>query len=139
MPDIRRKDMMKTIALLFGLISLAATLTGCAIVAGDTVMGYESGKFVYHDGGLQSNVKYPMDQVWDASLKAMKDLKASNVQTDRKIEKGTIDAVLYEEKVKIVTDYLTRSDTSISVRVGTAGSNVAAKYILDQIESNLKK
>ncbi|HTZ41088.1 MAG TPA: DUF3568 family protein [Syntrophales bacterium] len=130
--------MMRKIALLVGLISLTA-LTGCAIVAGDTVMGYESGKFVYHDGGLQSNYKYPMDQVWDATLKAMKDLKASNIQTDRKIEKGTVEAVLYEEKVKIVMDYLTRSDTSISVRVGTAGSNVAAKYILDQIESNLKK
>jgi len=130
--------MMRKIALLVGILSLAA-LTGCAVVAGDTVMGYESGKFVYHDGGLQSNYKYPLDQVWDATLKAMKDLKASNIQTDRKIEKGTVDAVLYEEKVKIVMDYLTRSDTSISVRVGTAGSNVGAKYILDQIESNLKK
>lgn len=130
--------MMRKIALLVGLISLAA-LNGCAIVAGDTVMGYESGKFVYHDGGLQSIFKYPLDQVWDAANKTMKDLKASNIQSDRKIEKGQIDAVLYEEKVKIVMEYLTRSDTTISVRVGTAGSNVAAKYILDQIESNLRK
>ena len=130
--------MMRKIALLIGLISLTA-LTGCAVVAGDTVMGYESGKFVYHDGGLQSNLKYPMDQVWDATLKAMKDLKASNIQSDRKIEKGTVEAVLYEEKVKIVMDYLTRSDTSLSVRVGTAGSNVAAKYIIDHIEANLRK
>ncbi len=130
--------MMRKLALLVGLISLAA-LTGCAVVAGDTVMGYESGKFVYHDGGLQSIYKYPMDQVWDATLKAMKDLKASNIQTDRKIEKGQVDAVLYEEKVKIVMEYLTRSDTTVSVRVGTAGSNVGAKYIMDQIETNLKK
>jgi len=130
--------MMKKIALLVGLLSLTA-LTGCAIVAGDTVMGYESGKFVYHDGSLQSNYKYPMDQVWDAANKALAELKASDIQLDRKIEKGTIDAIVTEEKVKIVMEYLTRTDTSVSVRVGTAGSNVAAKYIHDKIESNLRK
>jgi hypothetical protein len=130
--------MMKKIALLVGFLSLIA-LTGCAVVAGDTVMGYESGKFIYHDGGLQSNYKVPLDQLWEAALKAMKDLKASDIQSDRKIEKGTIDAVLYEEKVKITMEYLTRTDSTISVRVGTAGSNVAAKYILDRIDANLKK
>ena len=130
--------MMKKIALLVGLLALTA-LTGCAIVAGDTVMGYESGKFVYHDGSLQSNYKYPMDQVWDAANKAMKELKASDIQMDRKIQKGTIDAVVDEEKVKITMEYLTRTDTSVSVRVGTAGSNVAARYIHDKIDSNLKK
>jgi hypothetical protein len=129
---------MKIIALLVGLLSLIA-LTGCAIVAGDTVMGYESGKFVYHDGSLQSTYKYPLDQVWDAARKAMTDLKATDVQADRKIEKGTIDGVLYEEKVKITMEYLTRTDTTVSVRVGTAGSNVAAKYIFERIDANLKK
>ena len=129
---------MKKIALLVGLLLLAA-LTGCAIVAGDTVMGYESGRFVYHDGSLQSNYKAPMDQVWEAANKAVKELKASDVQTDRKIEKGTIDAVVDEEKVKITMEYVTRTETSVSVRVGTAGSNVAAKYIHEKIDSNLKK
>jgi hypothetical protein len=128
---------MKKIALLAGFLLLTA-LTGCAIVAGDTVMGYESGKFVYHDGSLQSTYKYPFDQVWDAARKAMADVKATDVQADRKIEKGTIDGVLYEEKVKITMEYLTRTETTVSVRVGTAGSNVGAKYILDKIEANLK-
>lgn len=130
--------MMKKIALLVGLLSLSA-LTGCAIVAGDTVVGYESGKFVYHDGSLQSSYKAPLDQVWEAANKAMKELKASDIQTDRKIEKGTIDAIVDEEKVKITMEYITRTETSVSVRVGTAGSNVAAKYIHEKIESNLKK
>jgi len=80
-----------------------------------------------------------MDQVWDAANKAVKELKASDVQTDRKIEKATIDAVVDEEKVKITMEYVTRTETSVSVRVGTAGSNVAAKYIHEKIESNLRK
>jgi len=130
--------MLKKIAMLAGLLFLAA-LTGCAIVAGETVMGYESGKFVYHDGSLESVYKYPLDQVWDAARKAMTDLKATDVVPDRKIEKGTIDAVLYEEKVKITMTYLTRTDTTVSVRVGTAGSNIGAKYIHDRIEANLRK
>ena len=129
---------MKKVALLVGLLALTV-LTGCAIVAGDTVMGYESGRFVYHDGSLQSNYKYPFDQVWEASRKALAELKASDIQFDRKIEKGTIEAVLDEEKVKITVEYLTRTDTSVSVRVGTAGSNVAARYIHDKIDSTLKK
>ncbi len=130
--------MMKKIALLVGLLSLTA-LSGCAIVAGDTVMGYESGKFIYHDGSLESVYKYPLDQVWDAARKALAELKATDVQPDRKIEKGIIDAVLFEEKVKITMVYLTRTDTTVSVRVGTAGSNVGAKYIHDKIEANLRK
>jgi len=130
--------MLKKIAMLVGLLSLTA-LSGCAVVAGDTVMGYESGKFVYHDGSLESVYKYPLDQVWDAARKAMTDLKATDVVPDRRIEKGTIDAVLYEEKVKITMTYLTRSDTTVSVRVGTAGSNIGAKYIHDRIEANLRK
>jgi hypothetical protein len=130
--------MMKKIALLVGLLSLTA-LSGCAIVAGDTVMGYESGKFIYHDGSLESVYKYPLDQVWDAARKALTELKAADVQLDRKIEKGIIDAVLFEEKVKITMVYLTRTDTTVSVRVGTAGSNVGAKYIHDKIEANLRK
>ena len=130
--------MRKAIALLICLAALVA-LSGCAIVAGDTVMGYESGKFVYHDGSLESVYKYPIDQVWDAARKAMTELKAADVMLDRKIEKGTIDAVLYEEKVKITVVYLTRTDTTVSVRVGTAGSNVGAKFIHDKIEANLKK
>jgi hypothetical protein len=80
-----------------------------------------------------------MDQVWDAARKAMADLKATDVVPARKIEKATIDAVLYEEKVKITLTYLTRTDTTVSVRVGTAGSNVGAKYIHDRIEANLRK
>jgi len=130
--------MLKKIAMLAGLLFLAA-LTGCAIVAGETVMGYESGKFVYHDGSLESVYKYPLDQVWDAARKALTDLKATDVVPDRKIEKATIDAVLYEEKVKITMTYLTRTDTTVSVRVGTAGSNIGAKYIHDRIEANLRK
>ena len=130
--------MMKKIALLVGLLSLTA-LSGCAVVAGDTVMGYESGKFIYHDGSLESVYKYPLDQVWDAARKALAELKATDVVPDRKIEKGIIDAVLFEEKVKITMVYLTRTDTTVSVRVGTAGSNVGAKYIHDKIEANLRK
>jgi hypothetical protein len=131
---------MKKIALLVCLASVVV-LAGCdtAFVVGDRVMGYESGKFIYHDGSLQSNYKVAMDQAWEAARKAMTDLKASDIQLDRKIEKGTIDAVLYEEKVKITVEYLTRTDTSVSVRVGTAGSNVAAKLIHDRIEQNLKQ
>jgi hypothetical protein len=80
-----------------------------------------------------------MDQVWEAANKALKELKASDIQMDRKIEKGTIEGVVDEEKVKITVEYLSRTDSSVSVRVGTAGSNVAARYIHDKIDSNLKK
>ena len=126
-------------AVLFICCAGLLVLSGCVTVVGDTVMGYEQGKFVYNDGSLQANYRYPLDQVWEAAKKAMTDLKAQDMQLDRRIEKGIIECSLYEEKVKITMDYLTRTETSVSVRVGTAGSNVAAKLIHDKIDENLKK
>lgn len=122
------------------LLVLAVTVAyGCtsAVVMGDRVMGVESGKFINTDGTLRSDYKYPLDQVWDAAIKSVFDLKGTSVFKDRKISKGEIDAVMNEEKVKITVLYVERDLTSVAVRVGLTGNNFASQMIHDKIRENL--
>ncbi len=116
-----------------------ALVCGCALVVGDRVVGVESGKFVSTDGALRSDYKYPMDQVWTASIKTLFDMKATQVVKDKRIGKGEIDAVLNEEKVRITVQYAERDLTNVAVRIGLTGNNTASQMILDKIKENLSK
>lgn len=129
---------MKSGITLVLLVSLfIPTFFGCAVVVGDRVMGVESGKLINTDGTLRSDFRYPLDRVWDASIKALFDLKATQVVKDKRIGKGEIDAVMSEEKVKVTVFYAEKDLTSVAVRVGLAGNNLASQMILDKIRENL--
>lgn len=123
------------------LVCAVSMAFGCtsAVVVGDHVVGVESGKFISSDGTMRSDYRYPFDKVWEASIKAVFDLKGSDVFKDRKISKGEIDAVLNQEKVKITVLYAEKELTSVAVRVGLTGNNFASKMILDRIRENLSK
>lgn len=123
------------------LISSAVIFFGCtsAVVVGDHVVGVESGKFISTDGALRTNYNYPIEKVWDASIKSLFDMKAAQIVKDKRIGKGEIDAVMNEEKVKIMVLYVEKDLTSVAVRVGLAGNNFASQMILDKIKDNLAK
>lgn len=116
-----------------------AAVCGCAVVVGDQVVGVESGKFVSTDGAMRTDYKYPIDKVWDASIKALFDLKATQIVKDKRIGKGEIEAMLNDEKVKVTVLYAEKELTSVAVRVGLTGNNIASKMILDKIKENLAK
>jgi hypothetical protein len=121
-------------------LSLAvAALAGCVAVVGDQVVGYESGKFVYHNGSLIANYASPMENVWEACKEALSDIKAHDIAGDRKIGEGTWDAVASDEKIRIVVEYVAKNETRVSVRVGTAGNNLASQLIHDKIKANVMK
>jgi len=132
---------MKSRILLVVLVSFISMVYGCtsAVVMGDRVMGVESGKFVNTDGTLRADYKYPLDRVWDASIKSVFDLKGTEVFKDRKISRGEIDAVMSQEKIKITVLYVEKELTSVAVRVGLTGNNFASQMILDKIRENLSK
>lgn len=116
-------------------------LCGCdaALVMNGTVMGVSSGSFIYQDGYLVANYKAEINSVWTACEKAVKDLKAVDVQKDRKIAVGSIKATIQDEKVTILVEYVTRDLTTVSVIVGIAGNNMASRIIQDKIASNIVK
>lgn len=116
-------------------------LCGCdaALVMNGTIMGVSSGSFIYQDGYLVANYKAEINSVWTACEKAVKDLKAVDVQKDRKIAVGSIKATIQDEKVTILVEYVARDLTTVSVIVGIAGNNMASRIIQDKIASNIVK
>ena len=128
----------KILSLLFLVLLL---LAGCnaAINMNGKVAGISSGRFVYQDGNLTSNYKADIDLVWMACEKLVTELKATDIQKERKISMGTIKAVIQGEKVVISVEYVDRDLTSVSVFVGVVGNNMASRLIHDKIISNLAK
>ncbi len=128
----------KTLPLLF-LIFLF--LTGCdaAINMNGKIASINSGKFLYQDGNLISNYKANIDMVWQACEISVAELKATDIQKERKISIGIIKAVIQDEKVTIKVEYVDRDSTSVSIFVGTVGNNMASHLIHDKIISNLAK
>jgi hypothetical protein len=128
----------KTVTLLFLVFLL---LTGCdaAINMNGKIASINSGKFLYQDGNLVSNYKANIDMVWQACEKSVAELKATDIQKERKISTGIIKAVIQDEKVVIKVEYIDRDSTSVSVFVGTVGNNMASRLIHDKIIGNLGK
>ena len=126
----------KTVTLLFLVFLL---LTGCdaAINMNGKIASINSGKFLYQDGNLVSNYKANIDMVWQACEKSVAELKATDIQKERKISTGIIKAVIQDEKVVIKVEYIDRDSTSVSVFVGTVGNNMASRLIHDKIIGNL--
>ncbi|MGA3279358.1 MAG: DUF3568 family protein [Smithella sp.] len=126
----------KTVTLLFLVFLL---LNGCdaAINMNGKIASINSGKFLYQDGNLVSNYKANIDMVWQACEKSVAELKATDIQKERKISTGMIKAVIQDEKVVIKVEYIDRDLTSVSVFVGTVGNNMASRLIHDKIIGNL--
>jgi hypothetical protein len=126
-----------------GIAFLAAVsligLIGCdgGLVMGSKAMGVRSGEFIYGDGYVASSYHDHFDRVWEAAVAVMKDMKAYQVQTDRKIAKGTISGLVSEEKVTIKMEYQERDKISVAILVGLGGSRIGARSIHDKITQRL--
>ncbi len=116
-------------------------LAGCnaAINMNGKIIGVNSGQFLYQDGNLISNYQANIESVWKACEKSATELKAVDVQKERKISTGTIKATIQDEIVIIKVEYLEKNLTSVSVFVGMVGNNMASRLIHDKIISNVTK
>ena len=102
-------------------------------------MGVSSGNFIFTDGYLTANYNFPLHKVWKACEKTMVDMKATGVEKQMKISLGTITAVVQDEKIQINVEYASQELTSVSIRVGMAGNNLASQLIHEKIAANLLK
>jgi hypothetical protein len=126
----------KSIALLIFTLFL---LCGCdaALVMNGKIMGVSSGRFIYQDGCVITNYKTDINIVWNACEKTIKDLKATDIQKDRKIATGSIKAIIQDEKVTILVEYVATNLTTVSVIAGMVGNNMASRMIHDKIAGNI--
>ena len=86
---------------------------GCAIQVGDSLMGAKSEGFFYTDGILRTNYHTDFERVWDASIKALKQLNIQSITEDKKISKGTVTAMTYDEEIRLTVEYLERNITQV--------------------------
>jgi hypothetical protein len=128
----------KNLWILFILIVIVSA-SGCdtAFKVGDSIVGIQSGQFFYTDGVLRTNYHAEFQKVWDACIKAMRDMKAVDITIDKKISEGTIEAKVYDEEVRIAVEYKEKNMTQVAIRVGVSGSNISSQLIHDKIKQNL--
>lgn len=119
--------------------ALTCLLFGCsaAMVMNGKVMGISSGKFIYEDGYLTTEFKTDIEPVWQACEKAVADLKGFDVQKDRKISSGSIQAVIADENVTIRVNYMGKDITHVSIFSGVTGNKMASRMIMDKIAAHL--
>jgi hypothetical protein len=117
----------------------AFAISGCTVDVGSKTVGVHSGQFIYVDGNLKTEYRFPFDDVWTASEKALADMKAVNIGKKRYIANGTITGTIGNEKVTILVDYLAKEQTltSVSVMVGPVGDSKASRLIHDKITAIL--
>jgi hypothetical protein len=113
---------------------------GCnsSFQVGDKVVGLKSGKFFYTDGTLRTEYNgASFNEAWKACEQTLTDMEALGIVKNKEISKGTIDAILQDEKVRITVNYVDRDITMVGVRVGIAGDNFSSRLIQDKIKANL--
>jgi hypothetical protein len=66
-------------------------------------------------------------------------MKATAVEKNLKIATGSMSAVAQEEKLQLMVEYLSKSQTSVSIRVGMSGNNMASQRIHEKIANNILK
>jgi len=123
----------------FSLALCVVIFSGCAVMVGDKVVGIESGSFFYSAGVLWTNYKASFDEAWAACEKTLADMKAGEVTKKKKIGTGTIDSMIGDDKVHMVLEYVAKDTTSVGVRVGLAGNDIASKLLQEKIGANLQK
>ncbi len=126
---------------LWGFVAVLFLLSGCAplVVGGAAVGTAGAGTYYFARGTMQTDYKYPFEDVWEACEKTLASMRAVDVQPLKEIGRGTINAVINDEKVQFVLSYRERSLTTVTVRVGAFGDKIASQMLQDKIEDNISK
>jgi hypothetical protein len=124
---------------LFILCTIITAGCDASLTVGNRTIGVSSGNFIFTDGSLTTNYNYPFDEVWKACEQALADMKATAVEKNLKIASGSISAVAQEEKIQVHVEYVSKDQTSVSVRVGMSGNTIASQLIHEKIANNIMK
>ena len=131
------KRMLLRLTLLFPAL-LMITACDTALTVGRKTIGVRSGEFIYSDGYLRATYTFPIEKVWPACEKTLTDLKASDIERSQKIATRNLTALIRDDKVQIMVDYLEKEMTAVSIMVGPSGSALASQLIHERIAGLLK-
>ncbi len=129
----------KTFGILLAVMG-AILISGCAaVLVGGAAVGAGSGTYLYINGEMKTDYYSSFDAVWSACEKTVADMRGLDVERDKMLAKGKIDAVINDEKVQISATYKAKDVTTVSVRIGLFGNKLSSQLIHDKIRDNLAK
>lgn len=134
--------MKRTFFTLFLLIGGMA-LAGCVPLVAGTAAGVGgSGTYLYMQGELKTDYYYPFDKVWAACEKTIADMRGYDVEPNKDVGQGKIDAMIEDEKVHFSIKYkgkdvAGKDITTVGVRVGLMGNELSSKLVHDKLAENL--
>jgi len=131
--------MKKTKLLMMALIaSLLALGSGCALFVVGAAAGAGAAGYAWVDGEIKTTEGSSLNQTWDASLAAMKDLQFTVTDKSKDALSGYLTAQTADNKtIKINLKYISNTSTEIRIRVGTFGDESLSRIILNKINSHL--
>jgi hypothetical protein len=130
----------KGLALLLFMVMGVFLLSACpAVMVGGAAVGAGSGTYFYLDGEMKTDYYHSFDATWSACQKTVADMRGLDVLPEKEIGKGSIAAMIDDEKVRISVTYKAKNVTTVSVRVGILGNKLSSQLIHDKIGDNLPK
>jgi len=127
---------MRNTVIVLGLLFVlgVGVLQGCVAV----VVGAAAGTVAYVKGDLEAVETANIDKVYNATLKAMDQLKLPVIQKGKDALSATVVARDAQDK-KITVKSTSTADgaTKISIRVGVFGDKTKSLLIYEQIKKNL--
>ncbi len=81
----------------------------------------------------------PFEKVWAAAEKTVADMHGLDVERNKEIAQGTINAVIDNDKIFISVKYKEKNVTTVAVRVGMLGNKLASQLLHDKIADHLPK
>jgi hypothetical protein len=118
--------------------SLLALTSGCFLFVVGAAAGAGAAGYAWVDGEVKTTEGFSMNQTWDASLAAMKDLEFTVTDKSKDALSGFLAAQSADNKtIKINLKYISKTSTEIRIRVGTFGDENLSRIILNKINSHL--
>jgi len=122
------------------LIAVVFAVPGCApLIVGGAATGAASGTYFYISGNTVTDYLFPFDEVWAASEKVVEEMQGADVAPNKEISKGTIDAVIDNEEIRISVKYKSKNVTTVAIRVGIIGNRLSSQRLHDKIADHLLK
>ena len=128
---------IKRFLLIILLIGIAVFSQGCVVAA---VGVGAAGTIAYVRGDLEAVESYNLDNVYEATLKALDELELNVISKSKDALTATINARdAQDKKIKIILKKTAEQTTKISIRIGTFGDETKSRLIYQKINYNLMK
>lgn len=115
--------------------------TGCwpLILGGAAAGAGTAGTYFYINGELKTDYQASFDEVWKACEKTVAGMRGTDVVPVKEIAKGTISAVINDEKVKFDVIYKSKNVTTVAIRVGLIGNRLSSQLLHDKVADHLTR